>query len=250
MGMIQNPALDRERMDNILMKEALGQAGQSVTAVGVMKKLIVLLIITTVSAIAFIQFMSSGLIGQSAATFIYIVSIAVTAVLGFVICFYPTLSKYLAPIYAIFEGFTLGLLTLLLETQYHGIGFQAVLLTLFTAFSCLAVYRSGIFKPEVFSPKYAVIAMLAVLFMMLTYIFLGFFNINIGISLDFIDLIITVIALLVYIYVLMCDFRTVGDYIDAELPKEYEWYLAYSILLTLIIIYIEILKLLARSRKK
>ncbi|MBQ7528440.1 Bax inhibitor-1/YccA family protein, partial [bacterium] len=73
---------------------------------------------------------------------------------------------------------------------------------------------------------------------------------NIGISLNLISLGITIIALIVYIYVLMCDFRTVGDYIEMGMPKEYEWYLAYSILLTLIIIYIEILKLLARSRKK
>ncbi|MGA3372882.1 MAG: Bax inhibitor-1/YccA family protein [Terracidiphilus sp.] len=161
-------------------------------------------------------------------------------------------SPVTAPIYALLEGLVLGGISALIETRYPGIAIQAVGLTFGTLFVLLLAYRSGLI-PVTQKLRMGIVAAtggIAVfyLFQMLLGFFGIYFNsINgagaIGIAFS---LFVVVIAALN----LVLDFDFIERGVQAGAPKYMEWYGAFGIIVTLVWLYLEILRLLSKLRDR
>ncbi|MDA3779755.1 MAG: Bax inhibitor-1/YccA family protein [Bacteroidales bacterium] len=178
--------------------------------------------------------------------------IAIGGIGGFIMSlitiFKKTWAYFSAPLYAILEGLFLGGISAFFENQYPGIVMQAVALTFGTLFVLLFGYKTGVinvtkkFKAGVVAATGAVALVYFVSFM-----FSMFGNhsllinsngiLGIGIS-----LVVVVIAALN----LVLDFDFIAKGSERGLPKYMEWYSAFGLILTLVWLYIEFLRLLAK----
>jgi uncharacterized YccA/Bax inhibitor family protein len=157
-----------------------------------------------------------------------------------------------APIYALLEGLMLGGLSAFLDVRYPGIGIQAVSLTFGTLFVLLVLYRSGVIKVTQKFRLGVIAATGGIFFFYLAQMLLGFFGIQfysingagvIGIGFS---LIVVAVAALN----LVLDFDFIEQGVQAGAPKYMEWYGAFGIMVTLVWLYIEILRLLSKLRSR
>ena len=167
-------------------------------------------------------------------------------ILAMVVAF--TRIKYLIPVYAACEGLFLGGVSAMMQAVYPGIVAQAVAGTFAALFSMLILYRTGVIKC---TDKFRSVIFIATASIAVVYLvnFIGsFFNmqvpylnsssaIGIGIS-----LVIVVIAALN----LIVDFDFIERGAQNMLPKDMEWYGAFGLMVTLVWLYMEILRLLAK----
>jgi uncharacterized YccA/Bax inhibitor family protein len=157
-----------------------------------------------------------------------------------------------APLYALLEGLALGGISALFEQEFPGIVVQAVVLTFGTLIMLLAAYRSGIIKAtENF--KLGVTAATGGIFLMylLTFI-LGLFGISMPYIHDngWIGIGISLAIVIVAALNLVIDFDFIEGGAKVGAPKYMEWYGAFALMVTLIWLYLEILRLLAKMRSR
>nr|WP_263597505.1 Bax inhibitor-1/YccA family protein [Pelagicoccus enzymogenes] len=173
-------------------------------------------------------------------------------VLAMITIFKKTVAPYTAPLYAVVEGLVLGVLSAFFELQFPGIVFQAVLLTFGTLLALLFAYKTGVIKAtENF--KLGVAAATGGIFVVyLISMVLGFFGVSIplihesGIVGIGFSLFVVVIAALN----LVLDFDFIENGAAKGAPKYLEWYGAFGLLVTLIWLYIELLRLLSKLRSR
>lgn len=162
--------------------------------------------------------------------------------------FRPQSSNITAPIYAVFEGLFLGGISAFFEMQYPGLVMRAVALTLGVFFIMLMLYRSGKLRA---TGKFKIAILAATGGIALVYFvsfIAGMFGANLGflygnsnISIGF-SLVVVAIAALN----LILDFDFIEQGARAGAPKIMEWYGAFGLMVTLIWLYIEILRLLSK----
>ena len=157
-----------------------------------------------------------------------------------------------APIYALLEGLVLGGISAVTEARYPGIGIQAVSLTFGTLFVLLLAYRSGLIQV---TQKFRLgiiaatggIALFYVLELVMGFFGFHFTSINgsgaIGIGFS---LVVVAIAALN----LVLDFDFIEKGVQYGAPKYMEWYGAFGIIVTLVWLYLEILRLLSKMRSR
>ena len=176
------------------------------------------------------------------------------AIVGFVLALIVafTKTKFLVPVYAACQGLFLGGLSATMEASYPGIVSQAVVGTFAALFSMLILYRAGVIKctDKFRSVIFISTASIAVVYLVnLIGHFFGYSvpfinsssNIGIGIS-----LLVVVIAALN----LIIDFDFIERGAQNFLPKDYEWYGAFGLMVTIVWLYVEILRLLAKMRDR
>ncbi len=162
--------------------------------------------------------------------------------------FKPQSSAISAPIYAAFEGLLLGGLSAMFEMMYPGVVMRAVALTLAVFFSMLFLYRSGIIKVTqkltmgIFAATAGIALVYLVSFIGSMFgapmgILYGNSNLSIGFS-----LVVVAIAALN----LVLDFSFIERAAGSGAPKYMEWYGAFGLMVTLIWLYLEILRLLSK----
>lgn len=153
-----------------------------------------------------------------------------------------------APIYALLQGLFLGGISAFFEAMYPGIVMQAVALTFAVMLAMLALYRSGWIKV---TQKFRMGVMAATgglaMFYLLS-IVLGMFNVEIPMlySSSPIGIGFSIIVVIIAALNLVLDFDFIDRAAQAQAPKHIEWYAAFGLTLTLIWLYIEILRLLSR----
>ncbi len=163
----------------------------------------------------------------------------------------PNLAKILGPVYALAYGFAVGAISKGYETFYDGIVVQAVLATASVFLVMLVLYRTRIIKV---TEKFRRTVMIATIGVMVLYLFsfvlrlfgttLPFLNgdnmvLSIGFSLFVCGLAAAMLAL---------DFDFIERGIQSGLPKNYEWVAALGLVVTLVWLYLEILRLLSYLR--
>jgi uncharacterized YccA/Bax inhibitor family protein len=177
----------------------------------------------------------------------------ISLVVSLVVIFVKKTAPYLTLIYALVEGVMLGTISIMIELSHPGIAFQAVTLTFGTLFSLLIVYKSGLvrvtenFKLGILAATGAIFILYLINFIMSLFgaplVFLHSSSpLSIGIS-----CVVVVIAALN----LVLDF----DFIEqaagsGSYPRYMEWYGAFGLLVTLVWLYIEILRLLAKLNSR
>lgn len=175
---------------------------------------------------------------------------------GFIVAlitvFKPKASPYTGPIYAVLEGLLLGGVSALYNARFAGLPAQAVALTFGVFIALLIVYRLGIIKATENFRLGVVAATGGIMIMYLLSFVLGFFGItmpylhdssplSIGIS-----LVIVVVAALN----LVLDFDFIERGVASRAPKYLEWYAAFGLLVTLVWLYLEMLRLLSKLQSR
>ena len=166
--------------------------------------------------------------------------------------FKPNLAKILGPVYAIAYGFAVGAISKGYETFYNGIVLQAVLATASVFLVMLVLYRTRIIKV---TDKFRRAVIFATLGVMVLY--LGSFVFSLfGGSLPFLngDNMVLSIAFSVFVCGLAAmnlalDFDFIERATDAGMPKAYEWVAALGLVVTLVWLYLELLRLLSYLRQ-
>ena len=175
---------------------------------------------------------------------------------GFIACmvgiFKPATSPIAAPIYAVLEGLCLGAISQIIELRYHGIVVNAMLLTFGVLGLMLMLYTTRTIRVTDKLVKGVVVATAAVALVYVVDLVLNMFGsrvayihesgaIGIGIS-----LVIVGIAA----FNLLVDFAIIEQGVSNGSPRFMEWYCGMALLVTLVWLYLEILRLLSKLRSR
>jgi len=176
----------------------------------------------------------------------------VALILSFVIVFKPVWSGFLAPVYALAEGLALGGISAFIEFMYPGIVMQAVLLTFATLFCLLMAYKLGFIRV---TDKFRLGIMVATAAIGIIYIInlvMGFFHASMPFiagggfwGIAFSMFVVGIAALN-----LVLDFDLVERGAESGAPKYMEWYSGFALMVTLVWLYMEILRLLMKLRSR
>lgn len=175
---------------------------------------------------------------------------------GFVVAlitiFKPAVSPFTAPVYAALEGLALGAISAILEARYPGIVIQAVALTFGTLFALLIAYRSRLI-PVTQNFRLGIVAATGgIAIFYLVAMGLSFFGIRIAflhegsaLGIGFSVFVVVIAALN-----LVLDFDFIEKGAEHGAPKFMEWYGAFGLIVTLVWLYLEILRLLSKLRSR
>jgi uncharacterized YccA/Bax inhibitor family protein len=173
-------------------------------------------------------------------------------VFALITMFKPTLAPWTSPIYAALEGIFLGALSRIVDLKYPGIAIQAVGLTGGVTFLMLFVYVTGIIKVTGQLVSAIVAATGAIALLYLATILLSLFNIKIPFIFEAgpIGIAFSLFVVGLAAFNLLLDFDFIERGSQAGLSKTMEWYGAFGLMVTLIWLYLEVLRLLSKLRSR
>jgi uncharacterized YccA/Bax inhibitor family protein len=237
-----NPVLSDKAFSNF----PIAAPGEAMTISGAVNKTAALLFLTVCSA-AYTWAVTNADGARAAAPWA-IGGLLAALVVGFVIVFKKQWSPVLGPAYALAEGLFLGAFSAMMQARYPGIVVSAVTLTLGTLGALLLAYRSGLIRvTENF--RLGVVAATGGIFLVYMVSFImSLFGVNIPyihqsgpIGIGFSVFVIIVAALN-----LVLDFDFIENGAAAGAPRYMEWYAAFGLLVTIVWLYIEFVRLLAK----
>lgn len=239
---MSSPALNEktfDRVDNIFSAE--GDIGQRsvMTLRGTTEKAAMLTILVALAAV--------GVFAFRLPPFVFIISLLTACISGIAIYFAPQWVKVLAPIYCLSEGASIGFLIALCST-YRQVAMQAALCTLAVAFIMFAGYRIGIFSASNRARTLMSGAVSGVAIFYLINIILSLCGWHFFTGAGVVGLIINIVICGIASYCFVIDFDNIKLGVEHGAPKIMEWYCAYSLTVTIIWVYLEMLRLLASRR--
>jgi uncharacterized YccA/Bax inhibitor family protein len=170
--------------------------------------------------------------------------------LAMVCIFRPKSSPFLAPLYAVAEGLFLGVISKAFEIQWDGIVAQAILATVAVFFATLALYVFGVVKV---TRKFQMVVIGATVGVFLLY--LGTWILSLfGADITFwnepsaFGIAFSVVVCVIASLNLFLDYEFIAQAAKQGAPKYMEWYGAFGIMVTLVWLYLEMLRLLAKLR--
>ena len=182
----------------------------------------------------------------------------VGVIVGFGLCmllmFKPHLAKFLAPAYAIAEGFFVGALSKMYETFYNGIVVQAAGATIAVFGVMLFLYRARIIKV---TERFRTIVVSATIGIMVFYgvcflvrLFAGSDSVSFLASASLLSIGFSVFVAGIAAMNLALDFDFIERGSQAGLPKYMNWMAALGLVVTIVWLYLEILRLLSKLRSR
>jgi uncharacterized YccA/Bax inhibitor family protein len=183
--------------------------------------------------------------------------LALGAIGGFIVAlvtiFKHAWSPITAPIYALLEGLVLGGVSAMAELRFPGVPIQAVALTFGTLVMLLLVYRTGIIRVTDKFRLGVVAATGAIALFYVVSMIMGLFGVRLFPSIAAsspLSIGISVVIVIVAALNLVLDFDFIERGAQASAPKYMEWYAAFGLMVTLIWLYLEILRLLQKLRSR
>jgi len=242
-----NPAL--KRMTSTLASR-VGDASEAMTLQGTVNKTGFLLILLAIPAMYTWNMFRANPTGAA-------MSLAMLGLIGgfivaLVTIFKMTWAPFTAPLYAVLEGLCLGAISAAFDTAYHSIAIEAVGLTFGVLLAMLIAYTSGLIRPTENFKLGIVAATGGIAVLYLATMVLGFFGVHIPyiygngpIGIGFSLFVVGLAALN-----LVLDFDLIETAVTNGAPKYMEWYGAFGILVTLVWLYLEMLRLLAKLNSR
>lgn len=158
-----------------------------------------------------------------------------------------------APIYAVLEGFFLGgISSLLNKSIYQGIAIEAAALTMGVLFLMLTLYWTGIVRATPLFVRGVIIATGAIALLYGVNLLMGLFGHPLSFMYDSSGLSIGISLFVVALaaFNLILDFAMIEQGVREGAPKYMEWYGAFALMVTLVWLYMEILRLLAKTQRR
>ena len=235
-----NPALNKNTFSSFP-----DYSGEYMTIDGTVNKTFISLFLLFISAFYSWNVLSSSFI---------IIGFIGGFIAAIITIFKKHLSMYTVPIYAIFEGLALGSISQIFEQQYPGIASQAIFLTFGIMGALLFAYKTKIikttenFKLGIFAATAGIGVVYLISFIM------GIFGGELSImSIENASMMSIGFSLFVVIIAslnLVLDFDFIEEASENKVPKYMEWYATFGLLVTLIWLYLEILRLLAKLQSR
>lgn len=177
---------------------------------------------------------------------------------GFILAIVTIFKKIWAPYtvsgYALLKGLALGGISRFFEMQYPGIVSQAVFLTFGILAALLLAYKSGLIKPTENFKLGVVAATGGIAFMYLISFIMSIFGSGLSImntaNTSLFSIGFSVFVVIIASLNLVLDFDFIEEGAEMGAPKYMEWYGAFGLLVTLIWLYLEILRLLAKLQSR
>ena len=171
---------------------------------------------------------------------------------GLVIAFKKTISVPLIVLYAVLEGLLVGAISMVFDAAYPGIVTTAVIATTSTFAGMFLAWKFGIIKVTDKSRRIFGMALMGYLLFSLVNVAAAFMGVGdswgFGGKNSMLGIGISVLGVGLASYSLAIDFDSVDRAVAAQLPEKYSWLLAHGFIVTLVWLYLEFLRLLARLR--
>jgi uncharacterized YccA/Bax inhibitor family protein len=184
----------------------------------------------------------------------------VGTIFSFITIFKPEKAKFTSIVYALAEGLVLGGVSATYEMSMvnpetgagSGIVFNAVMLTIGVFFLMLYLYRQQIIKPTRKLAMGLMVAMGAIAIVYLIDMVMGFFGSSVGFihSSGPLGIIISLVIVVVAALNFILDFKNVEDGVSQGAPEYMEWYCAFGMMMTLVWLYLEMLRLLSKINRE
>jgi uncharacterized YccA/Bax inhibitor family protein len=173
-------------------------------------------------------------------------------IVAIIVSFKKQTAPVLAPVYAIFEGLALGGLSAYMDTIYPGIAIEALTLTFTIFLSLLVIYKFKIIKA---TENFKLIVASATAGVALYYVasmVAGLFHVNLPLihSSSMFGIGFSLFVVILAAANLVVDFDFIEAGAENRVPKFMEWYGAFGLLVTLVWLYVEILRLLSKLRSR
>ncbi len=164
----------------------------------------------------------------------------------------PKLARFTAPVYALLEGALLGAISALYNSAYDGIVVQAVALTIGVFAVMLFLFATRIIRVTDKLRMGIVAATGAIMLVYVLNLVLSLFGSNLAFlhSSSAMGIGISLLIVGVAAFNLLLDFDFVERGVEAGAPRYMEWYAAFGLLVTLIWLYLELLRLLAKLQRR
>jgi len=241
-----NPAFSQTFAQNF---DYAGGRSTTMTVQGTALKAFVLLaIVMFTAAFSWIKTAEDGsLVGP-----LFVGSLVGGLVFFFITVFKPTWASWTAPLYAAFEGVLLGMISRFAELKYPGIAIQAVGLTGGVTFLMLFLYVTGIIKVTGQLVTGIVAATGGIALLYLATFVLRMFHVQIPFIFDAgpVGIAFSVFVVGLAAFNLLLDFDFIDRGSQAGLSKSMEWYGAFGLMVTLIWLYLEVLRLLQKLNSR
>ena len=239
-----NPALRED-----VFTAARRDGGDTMTVQGTVNKAALLFLLALATAAASWVLGTSG--GPGVAGWAIGASLAGLAV-AIATIVRPRWSPVTAPIYALVEGVVLGVVSMLFEARYEGIAIQAVALTFGVLGAMLLLYKTGVIKVTQRFRAGVLAATLAIFVVYMAALVLGLFGVQVPLLNDAspLGILISLAIVVVAALNLVLDFDLIDRGARAGAPAYMEWYAAFGLLVTLVWLYLELLRLLAKLRER
>jgi uncharacterized YccA/Bax inhibitor family protein len=180
------------------------------------------------------------------------IAVLVAAFVVALVCiFVPKSSPFLSPVYAALEGVFLGVISKLFESQWDGIVLQAILVTMGVFFVTLALYVLGVVKVTRKFQMIVISATFGIFAMYMVGALLSIFGVDVSFwnEPNALGIIISVVIAVVASLNLFLDFEFIRQASVSRAPKFMEWYGAFGLMVTLVWLYLEVLRLLSLLRQ-
>jgi len=173
-------------------------------------------------------------------------------VLALVTVFKHGWAPYTTPIYAVLEGLALGGISVIFEATYPGIVSQAVFLTFGTLAALLIAYRAGVIRATDNFKRGVLAATGGIALLYFLSFILGFFGVSVPLihSNGAFGILFSMFVVVIAALNLVLDFDLIEKGAARGAPKYMEWYGAFALLVTLVWLYLEILRLLAKLQSR
>ena len=228
--------------------QSTAAAGQVMTVQGTINKIGFLMLLLIASGSFTWKMALEGVASLQSMMYLGIFGGLITALFT---TFSPQNARFSAPIYAVFEGLALGGLSGLFHMAYHGIVLNAVMLTLATLFGMLFLYKTEIVKPTERFKAGVMSATMGVCFAYLFSFILSMFGLASPIhATGGVGIIISLVVVVIAALNLILDFDMIVKGANSGAPEHMEWYGAFGLLVTLVWLYLELLRLLASLQRR
>lgn len=247
-----NPALKESTFLDLGTGSVVQQSSGVMTLNGTVNKTAFLLVLTLATALypwsLFAANPASPAVGGLA-----LVGAIGGLIVALVTIFRKTWSPFTAPLYAALEGLFIGAISATFEARFPGIVMQAVALTFGTLGALLLAYRSGLVRAtENF--KLGVVAAtggIALLYLVnIGMRLFGFEGMGFIHEASTIGILFSVFVVVIAALNLVLDFDFIEQGVESGAPKYMEWYAAFGLLVTLVWLYLEILRLLSKLQSR
>ncbi|GAA1997107.1 putative YccA/Bax inhibitor family protein [Nakamurella flavida] len=196
-----------------------------------------------------IAVIAGALTAWSGLTALALPAVLVGFVLALVIIFKQSSNPFLISAYAAAQGVFLGTITSLFNSIYPGIGLQAIVGTVGVFAAMLVVYKTGAIRVTPKLTKVIIGSMMGILVLVVFNLIMGLFGVETGLrSGGTMAIIFSLVIIVVAALSFLLDFDAIDKGIKAGLPAKTSWYFAFGLMVTLVWLYIEILRLLSYFR--
>ncbi len=172
-------------------------------------------------------------------------------VAALIVTFRPRTAPFLAPVYAVLEGLALGSVSWLVNARYPGIPQQALMLTFMVAMIVFLLYRANVLRATARFRRVVVSATIGIAVFYLLRLAFPVVGSSLGFSgsATWWSVLVNVVIAGVAALNLVLDFDAIDAAVAARAPRRMEWYGAFSLMVTLVWLYVELLQLLGAGEE-